>query len=367
MKIGVITFSDFNTNYGSMLQAYALKEYLEGLGHDVTEIRYREYNKDLPSQKKLQQRAIIELKTLYKKVIRIIKHKDLEDSINNFSIFRSKAFKYTNLMTSSAELREGAADYDAYIAGSDQIWNIACLGGLRTPYFLDFAPEKAIKIAYAASMGGYVFNSEESGLVSEYLDRFDDISLREKSDIPSIQSLTTKKVEHVCDPVFLLSKEEWESKIEKSPIEGAYGVCYFVRRSLMGNRIVRFLKETYHMPIYNLSDNQIYISGTNPRFISVDPMMFLSILSGAKFTVGTSFHLAAFSIIFNIPVFSIGLASNSSRIGDLLKRVNASDRYISSVESIRLIKQLTADTIYDYKSLDELIKQSKAFLCRNLQ
>ena len=45
MKIAIITFSDFNTNYGSILQAFALKCFLQTYGHEVVFIRYREYNK----------------------------------------------------------------------------------------------------------------------------------------------------------------------------------------------------------------------------------------------------------------------------------------------------------------------------------
>ena len=44
MRIAIITFSDFNTNYGSMLQAFSLKLYLERRGHKVVFIRYREFN-----------------------------------------------------------------------------------------------------------------------------------------------------------------------------------------------------------------------------------------------------------------------------------------------------------------------------------
>ena len=45
MRIAIITFSDFNTNYGSMLQAFSLKLYLERRGHKVVFIRYREFNR----------------------------------------------------------------------------------------------------------------------------------------------------------------------------------------------------------------------------------------------------------------------------------------------------------------------------------
>ena len=39
MKIGIITFQ-YADNYGALLQAFALKKYLQGLGHDVKIINY---------------------------------------------------------------------------------------------------------------------------------------------------------------------------------------------------------------------------------------------------------------------------------------------------------------------------------------
>lgn len=46
MKIAIITFSDFNTNYGSMLQSFSLGHYLKKQGHDVVWIKYREFTDD---------------------------------------------------------------------------------------------------------------------------------------------------------------------------------------------------------------------------------------------------------------------------------------------------------------------------------
>ena len=41
MKIGILTFHAAH-NYGAVLQCYALKEYLQSLGHEVTIIDYRQ-------------------------------------------------------------------------------------------------------------------------------------------------------------------------------------------------------------------------------------------------------------------------------------------------------------------------------------
>ena len=40
MKIGILTFH-WATNYGAVLQCYALQEYLKSLGHEVEIINYK--------------------------------------------------------------------------------------------------------------------------------------------------------------------------------------------------------------------------------------------------------------------------------------------------------------------------------------
>lgn len=48
MKIGILTFH-WATNYGAVLQCYALQSYLESMGHDVKVINYkpRQYDDNL--------------------------------------------------------------------------------------------------------------------------------------------------------------------------------------------------------------------------------------------------------------------------------------------------------------------------------
>ena len=120
MNIAIITFSDFNTNYGSILQSYALKVFLESNGHNVIFIRYREYNK---SKRQYSVRCL-----LRKYAIRIyyaIHHNRLKKRRDSFSAFIKQNIPHTSLFTSEVDLEKSLDRYDAYICGSDQIWNPA--------------------------------------------------------------------------------------------------------------------------------------------------------------------------------------------------------------------------------------------------
>lgn len=362
MKIAIITFSDFNTNYGSMLQSFSLGHYLEKQGHDVVWIKYREFTSKSESRTTLKKY----IKRILLKAYAIYRRKDLLDTKQNFEAYKQKWLKYTALYDSEKELEQMTEEYDCCICGSDQIWNLECLGGLRTPYFLEFVPEEKKKIAYAASMGDYHFKDDEKKKVAELLQKIDYISVREKESIPEIHELSQKEVINVVDPVFLTDSGEWSCISGKSPISGEYGVCYFVRRSKFGKRVVKEAERHYKCPIYNLSDNMIYIDGTESRYISVGPMEFLAILKGAKFAIGTSFHLTAFSIIFNVPFLTIGMESNRARVNNILELVGLENRFITENDDYKeKIKELLNISPH-YEKMELQVEESKQFLNKAL-
>lgn len=362
MKIAIITFSDFNTNYGSMLQTFSLGHHLEKQGHDVVWIKYREFTNK--SEHKITLKNHI--KHILLKVYAIYRRKDLLNTEKNFKVYKQKWLKYTALYTSEKELEQMTEEYDCCICGSDQIWNLGCLGGLRTPYFLEFVPDDKKKIAYAASMGDYHFKDDEKKSVAELLQRMDYISVREKDSVDEIHELSKKEVVNVVDPVFLTDVGEWNTFSGESPIKGKYGVCYFVRRSKFGKRVVREAARYYKCPIYNLSDNLIYINGTESQYISVGPMEFLAILKGAEFAIGTSFHLTAFSIIFNVPFLTIGTESNRARVNNILELVGLENQFVTENDDYKgKIKELS-NMFPHYEKIKLQIEKSELFLNKAL-
>lgn len=166
--------------------------------------------------------------------------------------------------------------------------------------------------------------------------------------------------------MFLLSKENWSKSLCDSSVpHGEYGLCYFVRRSNLGKKLVKKLKKTYNIPIYNVSDNLISVSGTKKTYRCSDPSVFVSLVKNAKFCVGTSFHLAAFSIIFNKPCFIAGTAHNKDRLSNLLSLVAREQNLIMSADEIdRGINTMSVNK--NGEQLEHLINFSKRFINTSL-
>jgi len=360
MNIAVITFSDMNTNYGSILQAYSMKIQLNKMGHEVVFIRYREFI-HFPKET-IKQELRKKLLALYKK----LHTKNATLKKYNFDDFISHNLCHTPLFTSCEEIIEKLPEFHAYICGSDQIWNVPSLRGIRSPYFLAFVPTNKLKAAYAPSIGGYKIDDENREEFSKLLNHLDYISCREKCSIELLKALTNKPIIHVVDPVLLSSVEEWQNfaKNEVAP-QNAYGVCYFVQRSSFARKLTRTLKKLYKFPIYNLSDVLIHVTGTSRKYISCGPRKFVKMIANAQFCIGTSFHLTVFSIIFNRPFLIAGTNHNKDRVGDILKAAGYEDRLVYQNENWKIkLKQIhkTIVQMDDLNKLNNLINESKKYL-----
>lgn len=362
MKIAIITFSCMNTNYGSILQAYSLKRFLESLGHNVEFIKYREFHKTYP------QNFSSLIKYLFIHLYKFLYFFRLKKREYSFVEFIEKNLPHTRLFTSEKDLENGLGVYDAYICGSDQIWNIPVLGGIREPYFLRFAPENSKRISYAASLGEYDISDSYREEFKKFLRSIDVISVREHKSVEFLKGITDKKIYHVLDPVFLLSPEQWRLiPLKISLPKHDYAICYFVRRNKLANYMVKQLKKKYNIMIYNISDNLINVPFTSNKYVTSGPGDFIHLIKNARFCVGTSFHLAAFSILLGKEVFIAGSEHNKERVEGILSLIGMEDHlFFSKEEADCLLKKNDFSFSANRDKLVERIRFSQEFLIDNL-
>lgn len=120
--------------------------------------------------------------------------KELKKQFNAYSEFSQKYFiltekKYSN----TSDLIELEEEYDAFITGSDQVWNIKCIDA-DDAYFLSFVKNKP-RYAYAVSMGANnAFAIKENNKYVQYISRFNRISVRENNAQKWIKEATGKLV-----------------------------------------------------------------------------------------------------------------------------------------------------------------------------
>ena len=223
MKIGIITVHN-GQNYGASLQAYALVKKLRNMGFDAYLVDYR--------TKKIEERlSSYRRKEKYNSFSNILKNLRSECSELLFDTSeylklvteRFEEFHQLILDVNSGEyhacdeMRILNKEYDAFICGSDQIWN-PNITDLDDSFFLRFADESSKRVAYAPSLGmrSDSVSKEMEGELKEKLQHIQYLSIREENNKNLIERLTERYCQTVLDPVLLLEKDGWQDLLNSA-------------------------------------------------------------------------------------------------------------------------------------------------------
>lgn len=339
MKISLITLHCVN-NYGSVLQTYATQEVLADMGYEVEIVDF--YRPDLTLLHKLFSCYLYEahnLKGLAKNLIFLPSNISMQIM---FSHFRDKYFKVSShKYYTEADFAKYPIEADAYIVGSDQVWNSVLNHGLIRPYYLSYAKKGKKKIAYSSSFGIDKLKDEEKAFNKEMLSTFDYITTRELSGVSIVKNLGFSRVSQILDPTLLLSKNKWleiaEECKEKSPYILVYqlhhheGLDAYIS-DLSNKKDLKVLRICYRYDEFRKFGQCVYL----PRVEQL-----LGYIYSASYVITDSFHVTAFSINLNIQFESIVPAKQfGGRISSLLTLVNLQNRGIQDYKHCQFDKKI---------------------------
>ncbi|MBQ8015579.1 MAG: polysaccharide pyruvyl transferase family protein [Clostridia bacterium] len=367
-KVKIITIH-FGTNHGSVLQAYALSNYLKSVGCDAQIIdyipdRYKIWNSLV--SKKGGHYPLPVLMAYYP--VAVLKSARIRKLFENFL---NKNLNLTGRYASNDNLKKNPPEADAYISGSDQVWNNDYNGNNDFSYFLDFAPEKSKRIAYAASFGKE--NITEKDYISNIkplLESFDAVSVRE-TDAQNILNELEIPSTHVVDPVFLLTKEQWKKFGNPVQTDKPY-ILVYVMDGLYSELLdyAQKLKEKTGNMIYVVSFKKIKDERIDKCFHFASPKDFIGLIENADAVVTNSFHGTAFSVLFQKKFISIGKEKYNSRMISLLEKLSLETHFVPTGSNLFedvVEKTIQRDNIGSVdQKLGEWIKLSKEFLDNSL-
>lgn len=341
-RVGILTFSR-TLNCGTELQAFALTKKLAEHGFDAEVI---DYANELPSKwQRLISGALKrvlhgEWRLFFDLLVRYFKghsqqaevpdnwYSHLKLKRERFAAF-NKDMRFSATKYTAEQLYANPPSYDAYIVGSDQIWNY-WLTRYVDIYLLCFVKNATRRIAYAASLGVKRIQLSRRRLYRRALRRFHHISVREKDSIPVVEGLSGQCVQHVVDPTLLMDADEWRK--ESVPVEApaAYVLLYSMSNApTIFDHAYRFASEM-QVPLVTICP--YYDETAYPGTIvwqSAGPREFLALLANARFVVTDSFHGTAFSINFGVnfmvPVFPHW--EHNNRIQGLCYELGLQDHY----------------------------------------
>lgn len=326
-KIGVITFHK-SENYGAFLQCLALQKTLKSLGYSENVINY------IPSSEKKKYSLItfLPISGLLKSLLYLLPNTIRKNSFRK----AQNLFKY------------GSAnqEYDVAITGSDQVWNNKLTGKkLDTFYTLNSIKAKQ-KIAYAASTG----NANEEFLkkyLYQNIKHINKVSVREIKTKKLLESSGSKKINIVLDPTMLLSKEEWNTILDKQKLahktQNPFAVEYMIEKN--GKKKTNLFEKENKLAIYDFSRRPKLRKRYHYAY-TYGPFEFLDLIRKSKIVFTTSFHGAVFSIIFNKDFYIvIDRKDNRERLENLLSTFGLMDRIIEKDQEINEIKKINWEKV----------------------
>lgn len=310
MKIGILTLP-ISSNYGGILQAYALQNVLVSMGHNVCLIEKK--------REKIQ-------KTLWKVPLSKLKQEVLMHSINRF--IKNKIGRETvNDFSDVSQF-----NLDAIIVGSDQIWRPIYFNDNIENAFLEFAMGWNIKrIAYAASFGTdeWEYTPEQTKHCKALLKYFNNVSVRESSGVELCQNKFGINAQIVLDPTMLLLKRDYINLFESVNTPKSRGslLCYILDETFEKMDLIKRIANEKKLVPFRVNAKKGNTLLSEHIYPSIEK--WLRGFYDAKFVVTDSFHACVFSIIFNKPFIAIGNVNRGmSRFNSLLSMFGLDNRLI---------------------------------------
>lgn len=376
MKIGILTLP-LHTNYGGILQAYALQTVLERMGHKVVVFDTpNEYS--LPPLWKLPlcfaKRIVMKCLGKSQKIF-LERHLNHERRVISQYI---QPFVDTNIhrkvIRSFKELN--ATDYDAIVVGSDQVWRVIYFTPMwfHQPIdnaFLAFAENWNVKkLVYAASFGTdeWEYTDEETLRCKELIGKFNAISLREEGGVELCRKYFNVMVQHALDPTMLLSVDDYMALFRKCNTSKSQGnlLVYVLDETSELSELVNDIVTEKHLVPFSVN-NPYEADENKPLEDRIKPSVetWLRGFFDAELIVTDSFHACVFSIIFKKQFIVVGNKSRGmSRFESLLKMFGLEDRLVNGCDDFLKLSTINYDLVYEkYRVLKDM---SYSFLKDNL-
>lgn len=379
MKI-IAIISAINTNYGTLLQAYATQQELLKLGFQ-TDVFYYTSNPVKQFYRVFNLPFLVtKLKALNVRLTAKMKYPEIYKKLaireEVFMDFRLNKLTITPKIASKEELTKKVCEYDGVVLGSDQVWNPQ---NLEMDYYtLNFVPDSIPKITYAPSFGVSEIPEKQKEKTAAYLKRIQHISVRELAGSKIVKNLTGRDVPTVCDPTALLTREQWDAiKSKKQYTPDKYIFCYFLGSNMQYREFANKVAAQTGYKLVAIQHMDEFVKGdldfADVKPYDVDPGDFVNLIANAEMVLTDSFHGTMFSIYYHTTFyifnFDVQGSKNSvnSRIDSIIKLLDIGDRRLSGTENVEDCLNREIDWVTLQGRVDQFRMESEEYLVNALK
>lgn len=372
-KIGIITYPDIEDGKGRFLQAYALYSAIKEMGYSPEILNYVPAGFERTfSAKRILKTVFREPAKIYGyflaakgKIFNILQKKKKQAGKLKYKAFINKNMDFASEHVLTADdLKQMAGQYDAFVCGSDQIWNPYFSCGQDENYYLKFAPYEK-RIAYAASMGTVQI---EDTLLQESVKKISGLrycSVREPDTKKLLSKWCDFPVTQVCDPTFLMDRVWWDNLAAAPRLKVRYVLTFLFDNNPEPRKMAHRIAREKGLKVVSIQEGLGDVFRNTLKLSGLGPEEFVSLFKNAEYICTQSFHGTVLSLIFNKEFFVFDRSEGGQvdglimRISNLLREVGLEERIIRKGSAV------SAEKI-DYKKIEERLsaqrQRSKQYL-----
>lgn len=340
MKIGIVSMQEV-INYGSFLQAYALKKLLGE--ENISFVSLHAIAGEKASSGRID--WLYEFSSLCRNKVRYLQNKCARRQMKSTILpFQKEYFSY-----------EGGP-YELLIAGSDEVFHFAQETSWDYGIFLGKGLEYNRICSFAASCGATTIaalTDDRRSFAEERLREFEAVSVRDKGTYELAAAMGVQDIQYHLDPVLLY---DFQREMTDNPFcyPGDYMIVYsynyrFSDPSEIGE--IRRFAEKHKVKLIAVEGVQSWIRD----YVAVNPFQLFHLFAKAKFIVTDTFHgtIIASKLHKNFAAFVRD--SNANKLGDLLDRVGIGEHGYSKgkLESILLYQD-------DYRCYEAILERGRS-------
>lgn len=375
MRVCILSMQRVN-NYGSVLQAYALKSMLESLGCEVEFIdvkindeeyeKYRKFYKHIIEQH-FEITGLRRYLKLDEDFFNRIRHRLLTMSNRDAIIFDDFREKFLGI---KKELTYGDKKYDACIIGSDEVFN--CLSerwGYVSQLFGNV--DNANKIfSYAASCGhasADLAPDEMKKDISKYLSKMCAVSVRDENTRQFVADVTGKTAELHLDPVLVYDfDKEIDEEKEKIRLPKKYCLVYAYGCRINDSNEIEAIKKyckSNKMELLTIGGYQDFIG----KHLEPSPFNVLKAFKQASLVITDTFHGTVMSYKYAKRFAVILRDSNVNKLKYLTERLHIESHVVNGDNTLEKACQAENNVKNNGAYLEGQRKLTIDYLTENLK
>lgn len=342
-RVGIISMQKV-PNYGSFLQAYALKQLLLKAGADSVDYidikKGRQFLPNSNTSKWYNQLKNLHLSQIISKI----------QTRSYLKVRNARFFPYYEFFKN-----DNKADiiYDLAVIGSDEVFNCCQPSpwGFSRQLFGDVENSRRA-ITYAASFGSTTIKKIEqfdlSGEIKECLSMLSSVSVRDDNSFQIVKELTGIAPQKHWDPVLIYGyKEELKREVTAVTPKDDFMIVYSYAGRINDKKEIKSIRtfaSNNGLKLYSLFCNYGWCDG---EIVPEHPLQVPAIFRKAKYAVTDTFHGTIFSIISHIKFGTIVRDTNVNKLSSLLDGVGLIGRIVKKPELLTSIieKEINYDNV----------------------